>query len=96
LPFEHPRGAFYFWTPIDSLGILATEFSRRLLAEKRALVMPGDSYGRDGKRFIRISYALAESRLCEGLRRLEEFADQLQPTILSARAVQSTSSRRAA
>lgn len=73
LPADEPPGAFYFWTPIGSLGCTAAEFSSRLLAEQRVVVMPGDSYGIDGTRHIRISYALAETQLIEGLRRLESF-----------------------
>lgn len=77
LPFEQPRGAYYFWSPVDSLGLSATELVARLLVDERVLLMPGNAYGRDGKRFVRISYSVDEMKLLEGLRRLERLVVRL-------------------
>jgi aspartate/methionine/tyrosine aminotransferase len=68
-----PAGAFFFWIPVGSLGLNGLDFARRLLSEKKVLVVPGNWFGPSGNHHIRLSYAADEGRLREGLSRLAEF-----------------------
>jgi aspartate/methionine/tyrosine aminotransferase len=71
--FDLPRGAFYLWISIDSFASNASDFARELLAEHRVLVMPGDTLGKRGGRFVRVSYAGATPLLDKGIDRLTKF-----------------------
>ena len=80
-----PRGAFYCLPSIkDVLGkrlhgeTIADDkmFAHLLLKEKAVAVVPGSGFGADG--YIRLSYALGEQSLSEGLMRIKEFVESLE------------------
>ncbi|TDO92292.1 aspartate aminotransferase [Halanaerobium saccharolyticum] len=75
-----PAGAFYFFIDISKLiekkykgkkieGSLS--FCDLLLKENKVAVVPGIAFGMDN--FIRISYALGEDRIREGIKRIADF-----------------------
>jgi aspartate/methionine/tyrosine aminotransferase len=78
-----PGGGFFFWVPVRHLGLTGGQCAERLLQEHNILVWPGSFFGPSGRDHIRLSYALEEGRLTEGLRRLTEFLrpDQRQSGI---------------
>lgn len=59
-----PPGAFYAFPKIDGDG------GQRLLEEAGVAVVPGDVFGESFGRHIRISYAVSEATLEEGVRRV--------------------------
>ena len=71
-----PAGGFFFWVPVEPLGLSGREFARQLFASKRVLVNPGEPFGPSGKNRIRISYATEEGRLREGFQRMAEFMSE--------------------
>jgi aminotransferase len=73
-----PAGAFFFWVPVEPLGLSGREFARQLLAAKRVLVNPGEPFGPSGRYYVRLSYAGEDGRLREGLSRLAEFVGKLK------------------
>jgi aspartate/methionine/tyrosine aminotransferase len=73
-----PAGAFFLWVPIAEQGHSANAFAAGLLREKRVLVFPGSFFGPSGHDHIRISYAIEDGRLREGLGRLGEYLRGLQ------------------
>lgn len=75
---DWPAGGFFFWVPVADLGVSGREFAERLLHGKRVLVTPGDHFGPSGRGRVRISYAIDDGRLREGLGRLAEFVRELQ------------------
>ncbi|WP_020472941.1 pyridoxal phosphate-dependent aminotransferase [Zavarzinella formosa] len=66
------RAGFFFWTPVPT-GETSRAFAQRLLTETGVLVNPGEVFGPSGSRFVRISFAVDEGRLREGMARLEGF-----------------------
>ena len=68
-----PAGAFFFWVPVQKLGLSGQEFAERLRQEKKVLVWPGRFFGPGGTDYIRLSYAADDGRLREGLARLGDF-----------------------
>lgn len=68
-----PRGAFFFWVDVHSLGYRGVTFADQLLQEQGVLVMPGESCGKSGHRHIRISFAGRDDLLEDGLTRLVRF-----------------------
>ena len=54
-----PAGAFYLWIPVDD----GWEFTERLAREGGALVSPGEFYGADGARFVRVAVVQPDERI---------------------------------
>ncbi len=71
------QGAFYAFVDIRGTGLSDDEFCERLLLEKRVSVTPGSGFGANGAGHVRMSYALSEKDLLEGLSRIREFVDSL-------------------
>ncbi len=65
-----PAGAFYLLVDVSSLEEDGYQLARRLIAERRVAVSPGEAFGPSGKGFVRVSLATAEDQLVEGLRRI--------------------------
>ncbi|WP_261165805.1 pyridoxal phosphate-dependent aminotransferase [Microbacterium sp. Marseille-Q6965] len=74
-----PQGAFYAYP--DVTGLLGREWAGRrvetsleladlILDEAEVAVVPGEAFGPSG--FLRLSYALADDQLLEGVRRLQQ------------------------
>jgi aspartate/methionine/tyrosine aminotransferase len=59
------------------LDINSSEWIERLRTEKSVLLVPGDHFGLD--RHIRLSFALPETELVEGLERIHESVVELRP-----------------
>jgi aspartate/methionine/tyrosine aminotransferase len=72
LPFT-TAGGFFFWVSAWELGVDSRRFAERLAREKRVPVTPGKPFGPCGTGYVRISYAVEDGRLREGLMRLAEF-----------------------
>ncbi len=71
-----PAGGYFFWTPVNHLGVTGREFARQLIVAQRVLVNPGEPFGPSGANHIRLSFATEEGRLREGMQRLAEFVDE--------------------
>ena len=71
------QGAFYAFVDIRGTGLSDDEFCERLLLEKRVSTTPGSGFGENGAGHIRMSYALSEEDLVEGLSRMREFVESL-------------------
>ncbi len=80
-----PAGAFYFFINIEQLiskkingrkikGSLS--FSDLLLEEYNVAVVPGIAFGMDN--YIRISFALSEDKIREGISRIADFIEELE------------------
>jgi aspartate/methionine/tyrosine aminotransferase len=77
---DWPAGAFFFWVPVRELGLSGREFADHLLQARRVHVTPGDFFGPSGAGHVRLSYAIEDGRLREGLSRLAEFVRGLRGT----------------
>lgn len=73
LPCFEPKGAFYTFPCIQSLGMTSDEFATRLLREEELAVVPGSAFGDCGEGFIRISYAYSIDELREAMDRMGRF-----------------------
>ena len=54
-----PDGAFYLWIPVAD----GWEYAERLAREGGALVSPGEFYGPDGARFVRVAVVQPDDRI---------------------------------
>ena len=75
-----PNGAFYAYPNVshyfgrDGLNS-ASDAARRLLHDAHVVVVPGEAFGTQDH--LRLSYAVAEDRLAEGLQRMQKFFAKL-------------------
>jgi aminotransferase len=73
LPTGAPKGAFYAFPDISSLGMSDEAFAERLLEEEHVAVIPGSAFGASGRGHVRICYATSEERLVEAIARIGRF-----------------------
>ena len=68
-----PGGAFYALADVSSTGMDGQRFARRLLADEKVAVVPGDAFGDAGKNYIRVSYATSLRTLMQAAERMNRF-----------------------
>ena len=67
-----PEGAFYIFPDISNFGS-SKEVAIAILEEVNVLTIPGIAFGKRGDSHIRISYAMEQETLKEGLLKIAEF-----------------------
>ncbi len=77
IPYVRPRGGFFLFANISTLGLGSLEFCRRLLGEARVTLFPG-AMTSSGDGYVRISWLLPIERIREGLARMQAFVDRLR------------------
>ncbi len=71
LPTPMPAGGFYLWVPVpDAVGGSGWELAEALALDGGLLVSPGDLYGPDGARFVRVAVVQPMERLALASERL--------------------------
>ncbi len=68
-----PGGAFYAFPNIMATGRDSGALAKELLEQVHVAVLPGESFGRNGKGYLRLSYAASEADIREALRRMAVF-----------------------
>jgi aminotransferase len=68
-----PRGAFYAFPSIKSIGMTSEEFAERLLMEEKVAAVPGTAFGQCGEGYVRCCYATSLSDIEEALSRMKRF-----------------------
>jgi aspartate/methionine/tyrosine aminotransferase len=70
-----PGGAFYAFPNISGTGWQSRDLARELLDKAFVALIFGDSFGENGKGFMRLSYAASESDISEALKRMKAFIE---------------------
>ena len=76
LKTAEPKGAFYIFPDVSVTGLSSEQFCEKLLLEEKVMVLPGDSFGEQGKNHIRICYATPYEGIKEALQRIERFTNK--------------------
>lgn len=66
LTFEMPKGGMFIWAKIPDSTKDSESFAMNLLHEKQILVTPGSAFGKNGDRYVRVSY-------CSDITKIEEY-----------------------
>jgi aminotransferase len=77
LPCLYPEGAFYVFPDVSPAGMDGREFALKLLESQKVAVVPGEAFGKCGKKHIRCSFATSMDVLKESLDRIEKFVKGL-------------------
>ncbi|WP_333647008.1 pyridoxal phosphate-dependent aminotransferase [Lacrimispora sp.] len=67
-----PKGAFYIFINVKSLGIPSSQVVEYLLEHQKIALVPGDVFGNNGAGYVRMSFANSYENIVEGCRRLAE------------------------
>lgn len=67
-----PGGAFYAFPNVRGTGVESKLLAERLLMEAHVALIPGDSFGENGKGYLRVSYAASTDELDEALGRMNQ------------------------
>ena len=73
----NPSGAFYVFPNITKTGLSSELFASKLLEENGVATLSGESFGEEGKGYIRISFANSKANILEALNRIEDFVNKL-------------------
>lgn len=68
-----PKGAFYIFPSVRSIGYSSEVFAEDLLMSERIALVPGNAFGDCGEGYVRCSYATSISNISEALARIENF-----------------------
>ncbi len=78
LTYGHPGGAFYIYTNVSSTGLAAPEFCMDLLRKTGVMIFPGELFGDDSGKYVRISYLQPLPRIREAVDRMGKFMGGLK------------------
>jgi len=70
-----PGGAFYAFPNISGTGIGSKQLADRLLMEANVALIPGESFGNNGKGYLRLSYAASLDEIDEALARMHKLIE---------------------
>jgi aminotransferase len=73
-----PRGGFYIFADVTSLGLTPDEFCLRLLQEAQVMIFPGQLFLDPTNRFVRISLLSPTDRIHTAAQRMRKWAAGLQ------------------
>ncbi|PWB57504.1 MAG: aminotransferase class I/II [Bradyrhizobiaceae bacterium] len=71
-----PAGAFYALVDVSAAGASSFETAKAALLEAAVAVVPGNTFGPDTDKYVRIAYTIADKDLAEGVRRLRTFLEK--------------------
>lgn len=71
-----PKGAFYCFPSVASVGMSEEEFCEKLLLEEHVAVVPGGSFGASGIGHIRACYATALPLIEQAMERIDRFVNK--------------------
>jgi aspartate/methionine/tyrosine aminotransferase len=74
-----PGGAFYAFPNVNETGWGSRELAQRLLEEAYVALVPGESFGANGKGYLRLSYAASPADIEEALARMALFLVTSRP-----------------
>lgn len=75
-----PKGAFYAFPNVSSLGRTSEEVAVHLLKSNKVVCVPGTAFGSRAEGHLRLSYASSLEQLEEGLPRIAEGIQELRDT----------------
>lgn len=77
LKLLEPKGAFYVFINIEELKIDETDFCNYLLDEAGVAIVPGSSFGKYGKGFVRMCYACSYEEIEIAMKRIKDAVEKL-------------------
>ena len=70
-----PFGAFYAFPNVEGTGMSSSEFANRVLEEAGVALLAGESFGKYGTGYVRISFANSTENLIIAMDRIQKFLE---------------------
>jgi aspartate/methionine/tyrosine aminotransferase len=77
ISFCEPQGAFYVFVNIKRTGLTSSQIGEKLLDDYGLITFPGNTFGKRGEGYLRLSYAIETHKIEEGLKRFHECMDRV-------------------
>ena len=68
-----PPGSFYCFPDITGTGMTSQEFTDKLVVDAGVAVVAGTAFGTQGEGFVRVTYAVHDDDIAEGIKRMKAF-----------------------
>ena len=68
-----PEGTFYAFIDVSETGMTGNEFAENLLEKAHVILVPGDTFGPEGKKYVRLVFAASEEKIRAGIGRIAEY-----------------------
>lgn len=79
ISYVEPKGAFYVFMNVSSLGMEGGDFCEKLIEEQGVTLSPGNNFGLEWGDYVRISYACSMEDIVEAMNKIKIFIeDKLQ------------------
>ena len=75
---EIPDGSYFAWIDFSKLGISSEEFQKYLIDIGEVAVMPGLTYGEEGRYFLRLNVACSIKKVEDGLKRIKKTVEYIK------------------
>lgn len=75
---EIPDGSYFAWIDFSKLGISSEEFQKYLIDIGEVAVMPGLTYGEEGRYFLRLNVACSIKKVKDGLKRIKKSVEYIK------------------
>ena len=72
-----PDGAFYVLVDVGFTGLRSNEIADGLLENRQVAVVPGETFGPSGEKYIRLAYTTREDLLETGISRFKEYLNEI-------------------
>ena len=73
-----PAGTFYAFPDVSCYGLSSAEFALKLLDVAKVVVVSGDSFGRIGEGYVRLSFATSSENLTKAFKRMRQALPVIQ------------------
>ena len=77
LKLLEPKGAFYVFINIEETGMNEVDFCNYILEEAGVAIVPGSSFGKYGKGFVRMCYACSYEQIEIAMNRIKRAVEKL-------------------
>mgnify|MGYP000571085736 CR=1 FL=1 len=67
-----PGGAFYAFPNVKGTGMNGEEFAKRCLHEAGVAIVPGTSFGKNCKDYVRFSFAASKENISNAIEKIEK------------------------
>lgn len=67
-----PGGAFYAFPNVKGTGMTGEEFSKKCLHEAGVAIIPGTSFGKTSKDYVRFSFAASKENISKALEKIDK------------------------
>ena len=75
---EIPDGSYFAWIDFSKLKISSEEFQKYLIDIGEVAIMPGLTYGEEGRYFLRLNVACSIKKVKDGLERIKKSVDYIK------------------